>query len=136
MYEIVLERMEEDNDKDRKGVVEAIVSLIFASRSGLYQDSELEPLMTAKGIGLHEWSGVLVLMEDLLFHSSGLLNFSNHDVRRAVSNRYVPDQGLKVRVHRELAKFFGAMVTSTPPQILAESHTTTTLHTKLIIFLF
>lgn len=49
--------MEEDNDNDRKGVVSAIMSLIYGSRSGLYQDTELEPLLAARNIGILE-SGV------------------------------------------------------------------------------
>jgi len=54
-----------------------------------HQDSELEPLLEKCGIHPEEWTPLLIAMEDLLFNSSGLLNFSNEDVRSAVKKRHL-----------------------------------------------
>lgn len=51
------------------------------------QDSELEPVLDKRRLQPEDWSPLLIAMEDLLYNSSGLLNFSNLDVRSAVMNR-------------------------------------------------
>ncbi|KAL6043085.1 actin [Balamuthia mandrillaris] len=106
LYEIVLERIEDDHDPDHIGIVQHFVKFIYCSHNGL-NDSELEALMSRKGIEASRWSELLVIMEDLLFNSSGLLNFSNVDVRTAVNNLYLNTVAVKVEVHLQMARFFG-----------------------------
>lgn len=51
------------------------------------QDTELEPIMAKRKVEVEEWSPLLIPMDELLYNSSGLLNFSNLDVRTAVKYR-------------------------------------------------
>eukprot|EP01125_Pyxidicula_operculata_P008164 TRINITY_DN275_c3_g1_i1.p1 TRINITY_DN275_c3_g1~~TRINITY_DN275_c3_g1_i1.p1 ORF type:complete len:1833 (-),score=537.60 TRINITY_DN275_c3_g1_i1:60-5486(-) len=108
LYSLVLERIESDYEKDRKGIVEAVMTLIYGSRRGLFIDSELTPLLEAKGFELQDWSSLIVVMQDMLFSSGGLINFSNDQVRAGVSKRYISDEK-KHAVHQELANFFSRL---------------------------
>lgn len=77
-----------------------------ASRRGLYLETELALLMEEKKIEHHEYTAIYVTLEELLFSSSGLLNFSNRDVRKAVENRYLSTAEKRKEVHSQLAAFF------------------------------
>lgn len=100
LYSIVLDRIEADYDKEKKGVVEQVMCLIYASRRGLFLDTELTPLMEQNKFEVHDWSSLIVVMEDLLFSSGGLINFSNEDVRMAVKTRYMSTE------YKEVPPFF------------------------------
>jgi len=109
LYDIVMQRIEFDYDKQGKGIVDAVMSLIYASRRGLFLDTELAVLLEKRGFELSEWSSLIVVMEDLLFSSGGLLNFSNEAVAEAVGSKYVNRVGSetkKIKLHEELADFF------------------------------
>eukprot|EP01127_Copromyxa_protea_P018631 TRINITY_DN5905_c0_g1_i1.p1 TRINITY_DN5905_c0_g1~~TRINITY_DN5905_c0_g1_i1.p1 ORF type:complete len:1833 (+),score=344.13 TRINITY_DN5905_c0_g1_i1:770-5500(+) len=107
LYSIVLDRIENDYNKPGKNIVESVLTLIVCSKRGLYFDSELTPLMEKKGFDLAEWSSLVVVMEDLLFSTGGLIQVSNEDVRSAIHLKYFHANPQKIiRLHEELAEFF------------------------------
>jgi hypothetical protein len=69
--------LESDYDTPAKSIVKRFLSYLWGSRRGLYLETELAVMLEEKGIEHHEWSSVYVALEDFLFSSSGLLNFSN-----------------------------------------------------------
>jgi len=106
LYEVVLERLERDFEKDHKGMVEQFMIYVWGSRRGLSLETELAPLLEKKGIEPHEWSSLYLVIEQLLYNSGGVLDFSNRDIRQAVKTRYLPGTSKRITVHKELADFF------------------------------
>jgi len=106
LYGIVLDRVARDYDKENKGLVEIVLSLIVSARRGLYFDTELAPIMEKRGFDLSEWSSLIVVMEDLLFSSGGLIQVSNEEVREAVTSKYLQSPAKVAALHAELANFF------------------------------
>jgi len=106
LYEILLERLEKDYDKDKKGTVEHFMLFLEGSRRGLYIEGELNLLMEGKNIEFATWNKLFLVIEDLLFNSGGLISFSNKDIRRAVVSRYLKSDSRATELHLELAHFF------------------------------
>eukprot|EP01126_Amoeba_proteus_P045546 TRINITY_DN5103_c0_g2_i1.p1 TRINITY_DN5103_c0_g2~~TRINITY_DN5103_c0_g2_i1.p1 ORF type:complete len:1163 (+),score=289.74 TRINITY_DN5103_c0_g2_i1:174-3662(+) len=106
LYGIVLDRIEKDYDKNNRGIVSTVMSFICTSRRGLYLDTELVPLMENKGFELGEWSSLIIVLEELLFNSGGLIKVSNEEVEKVVVQKYL-DNSQKVLNYQEiLVKFF------------------------------
>jgi hypothetical protein len=58
---------------------------------------------------LSEWSSLIVVLEDLLFSTGGLLIFANEAVQDAVGRKYINTTECgtkKKKLHAELAAFF------------------------------
>lgn len=92
LYEKVLERYEEDYERDRKGLVRDAMSLIWASRSGLSEAELLELLGKDKeSMPRAYWSPLYLALEESLVSRSGLLTFFHDYLRKAVEDRYFYD---------------------------------------------
>eukprot|EP01126_Amoeba_proteus_P034137 TRINITY_DN3386_c0_g2_i2.p1 TRINITY_DN3386_c0_g2~~TRINITY_DN3386_c0_g2_i2.p1 ORF type:complete len:914 (+),score=231.48 TRINITY_DN3386_c0_g2_i2:208-2742(+) len=103
LYEIILERMESDYSPD---IVREFLSLLWASKRGLYIESELGQILGNKGIEYNLWNTVYLGVEELLYSSGGLTYFSNDDIKIAVERRFVGNEEEQKRRHTELANFF------------------------------
>jgi len=106
LYEIVLERLEKDYDKDNKQIVRNFMSFLWASRKGLFLDGELGHLLEEEGLDYNTWQSLYLGVEDLLLSSGGLIVFANRDIRKAVEQRYLNTPQNKHKFHSRLASFF------------------------------
>ena len=101
-FNAILLRMEEDYEKDRKGLVGELLSLILASRKGL---TERELLDISKVPTLY-WSELNNSLETHLIRKNGLQNFFHDFIREAIEECYLKDDVSRKKVHRKLAKYF------------------------------
>ncbi|ETR65201.1 MAG: TPR repeat-containing protein, partial [Candidatus Magnetoglobus multicellularis str. Araruama] len=107
LFELILERYEQDYEINRPGLVHDIMTLLWASRTGL-SESDLANILgdtftpMPKGI----MSPLLLATEQNLINRSGLLMFSHDFIRKAVEQRYLKNQSQKENIHMILAKFF------------------------------
>lgn len=69
-----------EKESNVKDVVRTLLTLIWASRSGMFQ-TELVALMESRGVHTHQWEPALLQCEDLLLSAGGLLNFANRDIQ-------------------------------------------------------
>ena len=88
LYRRILERYEEDYERDRPGLVRDAVSLISAARRGL-SESELLEMLGPGGGRLPEaiWSPLSLAAERSLLNRSGLIGFSHSYFRQAVRDK-------------------------------------------------
>lgn len=107
LYEKILERYEQDYERDRPGLVRDTMSLIWASRRGLSETELLEQL-GADDLPLPaaHWSPLHLVAKDSLVNRSGLINFSHDYLRKAVEDRYLSTEGLKKDYHRIISNYF------------------------------
>ncbi|MGR3177956.1 MAG: tetratricopeptide repeat protein [Candidatus Anammoxibacter sp.] len=107
LFEKVLERYEEDYERDRPGLTRDVMSLIWASRRGL-SETELLELLGSAGKPLPQafWSPLYLAAEESLVSRSGLLNFFHDFLRNAVESKYQQDQNAKRKTHLYLADYF------------------------------
>ena len=116
----MLQRLEADHETE-KGVFKKFLMFLWGSRRGLYLETELALLMEERKIEHHEYSAIYIVLEELLFSSSGtyifqvefqveyfvgLLNFTNRDIRKAVENKYITSPEIRKEIHNSLATFF------------------------------
>lgn len=106
LFQRMLARMEHDYGKES---LEAILSLIWASRKGL---SETE-IMEIAGINRLQLSHILLALEFQLLRGSGLLDFYHGHLRSAVDERYfktkATDDDIRkpyVNTHGKIANYF------------------------------
>lgn len=107
LYDKILERYEQDYDRDRRNLVRDIFSYLWASRNGLSQIELLEIL----GSDGDQLSGALLSplylsAEKSLVNRSGLLSFSHYYFKTAVKKRYLEAKGEEQRYHLLLASYF------------------------------
>lgn len=107
LYEKILERYEQDYERNRPGLVKEAMSLIWASRRGL-SEKELAELLGADGLPLPAayWSPLQLAARELLVSRSGLLNFSHNYFRKAVEDRYCSPEQAQESFHLQLANYF------------------------------
>jgi len=107
LYELILERYEADYERDRPGLVEDAMSLIWAARRGL-SEAELMELLGRDGEPLPRayWSPLYLAAEPSLVIRSGLVDFFHDYLRHAVSRRYLAGDGRARAVHLQLADYF------------------------------
>jgi tetratricopeptide (TPR) repeat protein len=107
LYGRILERYEEDYERDRPGLVRELMSLIWASRRGL-SEVELLELLGSKGTPLPNayWSPLHLAVEESLVNHSGLLSFFHDFLRIAVEDRYLDTSTLRNSAHLRLANYF------------------------------
>ncbi len=91
-----------------RGLCREVLTLMEASGTGL---SELE-IRTLTGASPLEWSYLLGLLEDHLVERSGLLGPGHDLFRSAIRGLWMTDEGARREVHRRLAAFFGADLSS------------------------
>ena len=107
LFEKVLERYEEDYERDRPGLVRDAMTLLWASRRGL-SETELLDLLGTNGKPLPQafWSPLYLAGEESLVSRSGLLNFFHDFLRNAVESKYLQDQNAKRKAHLHIADYF------------------------------
>ena len=107
LFAQVLERYEQDFERDRPRLVSDALGAIFAARRGL-SEAELLTLLGSGGEPLPAavWSPLSLALESGLSDHSGLLNFGHEQLRRAVERRYLSGDNSRQIVHARLATFF------------------------------
>lgn len=107
LYLRILERLEQDHDRERPHLVRDALTMIWASRGGLAED-ELLALLGDGDTPLPRllWSPLYLALDEALMNRSGQLTFFHEYLRRAVQNRYLAEPGSQDQAHRRLASFF------------------------------
>lgn len=107
LYEKILERYEQDYERDRPGLVRDSFSLIWAARRGL-SETELLEILGTDGLPLPAalWSPLHLAAKDSLVNRSGLINFSHDYLRKAVEDRYLSTDEEQCKCHFKIAEYF------------------------------
>ena len=110
LFRLILERYEQDYDKNRQGLVRDAMSLIWAARLGI-SEYELTSLLgdSDKPLPSAYWSPLYLATEQNLVNRSGLISFSHDYFRQAVELRYLNDPQSKQLAHKTLATFFKSL---------------------------
>ncbi|HWR58787.1 MAG TPA: tetratricopeptide repeat protein, partial [Thermodesulfovibrionales bacterium] len=103
----ILERYEQDYERERPGLVKEAMSLLWAARRGL-SENELMELLGSDGQPLPHayWSPPWLAVKESLVRRAGLLNFSHDYFRKAVSEKYIPEGNSQKAIHVQLADYF------------------------------
>lgn len=109
LFEKILERYEQDYDRDRPGLVRDAMTILCAARHGL-SEGELLELLGSNGERLPQavWSPLHLAAEQSLVSRSGLIVFSHDYLRIAVRDRYLPTESDQASAHLRLADYFEA----------------------------
>jgi Domain of unknown function (DUF4062)/NACHT domain len=107
LYDKILERYEQDYDRDRKNFVRDSFSYLWAARKGL-SEIEIREMLGNNGELLPGafWSPLYLAAEKSLVNRSGLLSFSYDYLRTAVQKRYLKEEGEEQDLHILLADYF------------------------------
>ena len=107
LYDKILERYEQDYDRDRKNLVRDSFSYLWAARKGL-SEIELREILGSNGEPLPGalWFPLYLAAEKSLVNRSGLLSFSHDYLRTAVQKRYLKEEGEEQDLHILLADYF------------------------------
>jgi tetratricopeptide (TPR) repeat protein len=109
LFEKILTRYEQDYDRDRPGLVNDAMRLIWAARRGL-SEAELLELLGLKGEPLPGayWSPFYLAAEASLINRSGLIGFFHNYLRQAVQSKYLSSEAAQQEMHVRLADYFEA----------------------------
>ena len=109
LYEKILERYEQDYERERPKLVRDTMKLLWAARRGL-SESELMILLgdTQGPLPRAHWSPLYLAAEPSLVSRSGLVGFGHDYLRQAVRGRYLPIEQEQQDAHRLLADYFEA----------------------------
>lgn len=107
LYEKILVRWEQDYEREKKGLVQEVMSLLWASRRGL-SEVELLEILGSDGVPFPRayWSPLFLAAEESLFSRSGLLDFFHDFIRRAVQDRYLNDAVIEQSIRYRLINYF------------------------------
>jgi tetratricopeptide (TPR) repeat protein len=109
LYGKILERYEQDYERERPGLVKDVMSLIWASRRGLSEAELLEMLgKDSEPLPRAYWSPLYLAADKALVNRSGLIGFSHEYFREAVRGRYLPAEKDQASTHLSLADYFEA----------------------------
>jgi ATP-dependent transcriptional regulator len=110
LFDLVLQRCEQDFETERPGLVREALSLIWAARSGL-SEAELLDMLGSEGLPLPQrvWAPLALALENSLFDRGGLLNFFHDFIRQAVEQRYLKNAEEREHVHLRVAEHFASM---------------------------
>lgn len=110
LYELILDRCEQDYGKERPGLLRDALSLLWAARHGL-SETELLELLGVNGQPLPQayWSPLYLSLEQSFLNRGGLISFSHDYLRQAVQNRYLTDQSAQRSAHLYLADYFESL---------------------------
>ncbi|MBM4286409.1 MAG: tetratricopeptide repeat protein, partial [Deltaproteobacteria bacterium] len=107
LYNLILERLEGDYERDRPGLAGEALSLIWAARRGLTESELLEIMGTEDGpLPRAFWSPLFLALEESLVSRSGLMNFFHDYLRQAVQERYLLAPEAQQAAHLRLAAYF------------------------------
>ena len=110
LFDLVLQRCEQDFEVERPGLVKEALSLIWAARRGL-SEAELLDMLGPEGLPLPQrvWAPLALALENSLFDRGGLLNFFHDFIRQAVEQRYLKSAEEREQAHRRIAEYFASM---------------------------
>ncbi len=119
LYEMILERYEEDYERDRPGLVRDSMTLLWAARRGL-SEAELLHLLgeDSEPLPMAVFSPLYLAAEHSLVSRSGLIGFFHDYMRQAVEDRYLPTADDQQKRHLRLAEYFATLELS--PRVLDE----------------
>ena len=102
LFDKMLERLEQDYDRENTSLTKDVMSLIWASRHGLSETEILEMLKIPQAV----WSPLKLTVEESLVSRSGLLNFFHDFFRHAVYKRYLIKTEHQHTAHLTIAHYF------------------------------
>jgi len=91
LFELVFKRLERDYEKERKGLVGQLMSLIWVARKGLTESEVLSILNLPASI----WAPLFMALDESLVSRGGYLTFFHDYMRQAVEKRYLSSQSKK-----------------------------------------
>jgi len=107
LYDAVLERWEEDYQRDRPRLVRDAMTCIWAARLGLSEAELLDLLGTDEGpLPRAHWSPLHLAAEHALAQRSGRLAFFHDFLRQAVEHRWLDEERAQHAAHHRLADYF------------------------------
>ena len=107
LYEKILQRYEEDYERDRPGLVRESMSLLWAARKGLSETELLELLgENNEPLPRARWSPLYLAAESSLVSRSGLIGFGHDYFRQAIGHKYLPTDAQQEQSHLQLAGYF------------------------------
>jgi hypothetical protein len=97
LYDKILERYEQDYDRDRKNLVQDTFSYLWAARKGLSQIELLE-MLGSNGEPLPGalWSPLYLAAEKSLVNRAGLLSFSHDSLRACLKIKFYSTMGTEI----------------------------------------
>ncbi len=106
LFTLVLERYEEDYERDRPGLVGDAFSLFYVADRGL-AESELLDLLGSDGSPLPQaiWAPLLLAAEGLIADRGGVLSLNSPLIRTALVAAF-PWPSSAIALHRRLAEYF------------------------------
>jgi len=99
VFDLMLERIEADHGTV---LVTNLMRALLVSRSGLSEQEMLD----ITGISRLQLSRLLFAIDYHFVHRDGLLGFFHEYLRRAVEQRYMPEEQDRIDMHRRLAEYF------------------------------
>nr|MDO8115549.1 DUF4062 domain-containing protein [Candidatus Sigynarchaeota archaeon] len=102
LYQLFLERLEQEFKDNQKRIVMNTLCLLYISRYGLSESEILEILAIPRAL----WSPLFFCVKNLLTNRQGILRFSNDAIRKAVEQIYFPDPLQKDKFHYKIANYF------------------------------
>jgi tetratricopeptide (TPR) repeat protein len=103
LFELVLERLENDYERQRPGLVKEALSLIWSARHGLNESELLELLRDLPRV---VWSPLYLALEEALVVRGGVINFFHDFLRQAVHDRYLSEVETQREMRIRLADYF------------------------------
>jgi AAA ATPase-like protein len=109
LFELILERFEQDYDRERPGLVRDAMTMVWAGRRGL-AEAELLDLLGGEDRPLPPayWTPLHLAADAVLINRSGLIGFAHEYLRQAVERRYLPQAQLQYTAHGLLATYFAS----------------------------
>jgi tetratricopeptide (TPR) repeat protein len=107
LFALILQRWEQDYERDRPGMVRDALSMVWAARDGL-SETEIRELLGTPGNPLPAllWSIFQSAADFSMVNRSGLIGFFHSYMRSAVERRYLPTEAGRRRAHLEIAAYF------------------------------
>jgi tetratricopeptide (TPR) repeat protein len=111
LYGMILERCEQDYERERPSLVRDAMTMLWAARRGLAEAEMMEMLGMAgdgKPIPHAYWSPLHLALEQSLLSRGGLIGFFHDYLRQAIQKRYLPQLSLQKQAHLRIAGYFEA----------------------------
>jgi len=107
LFTKILNRYENDYERDRPNLVRDTLTLIWAARRGL-SEAELLELLGSDGEPMPRayWSPLYLALENSLVFHSNLIAFAHEHIRRSVQTIYLNNKTAQKDAHKHLAQYF------------------------------